>query len=63
MSMAWRDTVSHQHLMEFLEEAHDLLVRYLEINHSDVIEGFLDENQYEFTEWIKFELGDDAIER
>lgn len=59
--MALRDAVSNQDLLRYLKEVHDLFVYYLEIEHSDAIEGFLAEYNEEFAEWIRDELGEDYI--
>ena len=53
--MAWRDLISCQDLERYLEEVHGILVYFLEVQHSDVIEGFLDEYNEEFVEWCRTE--------
>lgn len=55
--MAWRDIVSYQQLEDYLKETHDLLVYYLEVCHSDAIEGFLSEYNEEFLEYCECDLG------
>lgn len=56
-SMAHRDLVSNQELLNYLKETHDLFVYYLEIYYSDAIEGFLSEYNEEFLEYCENELG------
>ena len=55
--MAYRDIVSNQDLLRYLEETHDLFVYYIEINHSDAIEGFLSDYNEEFLEYCESDLG------
>lgn len=55
--MVWRDLVSYQELEQFLSATHDLLVCYLETCASDVIEGYLNDNNEEFLEFIHNDLG------
>ena len=55
--MAYRDIVSNQELLRYLEEMHDLFVYYIEINHSDAIEGFLSDYNEEFLEYCESDLG------
>lgn len=47
--------VSNWDLLRYLEEVHDILVYFLEVEHSNVIEEFLDKYNEEFTEWVKTE--------
>lgn len=58
--MAWRDLVSNWDLLRYLGEVHDILVYFLEVEHSNVIEEFLDEYNEEFTEWVKTETEEGA---
>lgn len=61
--MIYRDMISNQDLLRYLSEEHDLFVYYLEVCHTDAIEGFLSEYNNEFMEWVHSELGDDAFDR
>lgn len=53
--VVWRDMISYQDLERYLREVHDILVYYLEVYHSDVIEKFLDEYNDEFIDWCRNE--------
>ena len=55
--MVWRDLVSYQELEQFFSATHDLLVYYLETSASDVIEGYLNDYNEEFLEFIHCDLG------
>lgn len=52
--------VSNWDLLRYLEEVHDILVYFLEVEHSNVIEEFLDKYNEEFTEWVKTETEEGA---
>lgn len=47
--------ISNRDLLRYLEEVHDILVYFLEVEHSNVIEEFLSEYNEEFIEWVKTE--------
>lgn len=54
-SYALRDRVGHQDLMRFLDDASEMFFEFIEVNYGNAIEEFLDEYNYEFTEWCEYE--------
>ncbi len=55
--MALRDRIPRDDLLRYLDEVSQIFFYYLEIHHSDAIEGFLSKYSQEFDEWIESELG------